>query len=185
MNRALIVLMTLAPAAAFAHPGHGDHGLVSGFTHPLLGWDHLLAMVAVGMLAVLGRERKAWQLPVAFVAAMVAGALLGIGGIGIAGVEMGILASLMVLGGWLAAGVTSFTRLALVLCALFGLFHGNAHGLELPVSASAIGYFAGFVLATGLLHGVGWLAAGRLHATAVRIAGAAVAGAGLMAMAAL
>lgn len=181
MNRALIVLLTLAPAAAFAHPGHGEHGLLSGFTHPLLGWDHLLAMVAVGMLAVLGREQKAWQLPLAFVAAMVAGALLGIGGVGMAGVETGILASLVVLGGMLAAGVTGFTGMALMLCALFGLFHGNAHGLELPANSSALGYFAGFVAATALLHAAGWLAAGRIHATAVRIAGAAMAGAGLLA----
>ncbi|WP_116472734.1 HupE/UreJ family protein [Zobellella maritima] len=181
MKRVLIALAALAPALAFAHPGAEAHGLSAGFSHPLLGWDHLLAMVGVGMLAVAGQDRPAWQLPLAFVGFMLVGALLGLSGLAIGGLEGGIMLSLVVTGLMLSIGRAPRLLMAAGLCGLFGLLHGNAHGLELPASASAPGYFAGFVLATGLLHGTGWLAAGRWHASLVRIAGVGMTGAGILA----
>ncbi|GAA3533065.1 HupE/UreJ family protein [Zobellella aerophila] len=181
INNTLIVLTASAPALAFAHTGRETQGLVFGLLHPLLGWDHLLAMVAVGMLAVAGRERPARQLPLGFVGFMLVGALFGLAGISVGGLEAGIVLSVVVLGLMMSTGRVVRPAIGAGLCALFGLLHGNAHGLELPASASAIGYFAGFVLATGLLHGAGWLAAGRLHATLVRIAGVVISGVGIMA----
>ncbi|WMC11880.1 HupE/UreJ family protein [Oceanimonas pelagia] len=181
MKKALITLAALMPAAAFAHPGHGEAGLAAGLLHPMMGGDHLLAMLAVGMLAMAGGNRAGWRLPLTFVAAMVAGAILGMAGMGLPAVEPVILVSMVVLGGLLAANVAGAGRGLLLLCALFGLFHGNAHGLETPASGSALIFMAGFVLATGLLHAAGWLAARHLHQTLLRVFGFAVAGVGLLA----
>lgn len=181
IKKTLTSLLAFAPGLAFAHTGHETQGIISGLLHPLLGWDHLLAMVAVGMLAVAGRERPVWQLPVLFVGFMLAGAWLGIGGVGIAGVETGIQLSLVVLGLMLAVGVGGFSAATMMCCALFGLLHGNAHGLELPAFRQVTGYVTGFMVATVALHGIGWLAAAKWHATLVRVTGAAMAGAGVLA----
>ncbi|OXY82323.1 HupE/UreJ family protein [Oceanimonas doudoroffii] len=180
MKNALIILAALAPVTAFAHPGHESSGFAAGFFHPWLGWDHLLAMVAVGMLAMAGKRALAWRLPLAFVAAMVAGAGLGVAGIGLPGVEPMILASLVVLGAGLALRVP-LQSLAPVICALFGLFHGNAHGLEAPVEGAVATFMAGFVLATAMLHGCGMLVARHQHEAGLRVFGLVVAGAGLLA----
>lgn len=181
MNKTLVTLAALLPAAAFAHPGHGEGSLAAGLLHPVMGWDHLLAMVAVGMLAMADKEQQGWRLPLAFVAAMVAGATMGMAGLGLPAVEPVILASMVVLGGLLATNLAGAGRGLMLLCILFGLFHGNAHGLEAPASGSAMTFMAGFVLATGLLHGAGWLAARHLHDALLRVFGFAVAGVGLLA----
>ncbi|GGB43222.1 protein hupE [Oceanisphaera marina] len=181
IKKTLTALVAMTPALALAHPGHGEHSLTSGFMHPLLGWDHLLAMVAVGMLMVANRDRSAWQLPLAFIGFMLLGAIAGIGGLALPGVEIGIVFSLLVLGMMLATGRSGHVMLATGLCALFGLFHGNAHGLELPANNSAISYIAGFLLATGLLHGAGWLTAARIKSTLIKGSGAIIVGAGLLA----
>lgn len=182
----LLAALTLLPSLAFAHPGHDTSGMMAGLLHPLMGWDHLLAMVAVGMLAVMGRQKIAWQLPVAFVSFMLIGALVGISGIAIPAVEMGILLSLVALGGLLAVGHINksvYVPVLSVCCAVFGMLHGNAHGLELPANASAVSYISGFTLATIALHLAGCIlasiGASKWQDIAMKSSGIAIAGAGL------
>lgn len=182
----LLASLALLPTAAFAHPGHDTSGMLAGVMHPILGWDHLLAMVAVGMLAVMGRSKPAWQLPLAFVGFMLVGALLGINGVAIASVETGILLSLVVLGGLLAFGRAGYLSVVTLCCALFGMLHGNAHGIELPAGSAAASYISGFMLATIALHLVGYVLANKCtqqwQALALRASGIAIAGTGLVAV---
>lgn len=178
----MLASCVLAPSVALAHPGHDTSGIVSGMLHPLLGWDHLLAMVAVGMLAVMGRNKPAWQLPLAFVSFMLIGALFGISGVAIPAVESGILLSLVVLGGLLAFGRSCSLVLLTLCCALFGTLHGNAHGIELPANQGAISYITGFMLATIVLHAAGYLVASKWQTLVVRVSGVAIAGIGVVAM---
>lgn len=143
-------------ATAWAHPGHADSGFVAGFAHPWAGWDHLLAMLAVGLWAVQGgASRSMLALPAAFAAAVAAGLALGWAGIGWAGNEAGILASLLVLGGLLLTRARPALPLAVAGVALGGLLHGLAHGLESPAAAGAPGFALGLLTATLLLHGLG------------------------------
>ncbi|MCB0996985.1 MAG: HupE/UreJ family protein [Acidimicrobiales bacterium] len=186
---ALIAATTLGATAAAiwaaqpagAHTGHGGNGLVDGVLHPLLGLDHLLAMVAVGVLASLtARKLAVWTLPVAFVGGMVAGGGLGIAGVPAPGAEVAIAASVALLGvavaadgriarGWLPAAV-----------AVFGLAHGHAHGAEAPTTAHPALYVVGFVIVTIGLHLAGALGgiAVRRHTTARHALGAGLAAAG-------
>ena len=187
MGRGLsIASLVLAPSVAFAHPGHDTSGMLAGLSHPLFGWDHLLAMVAVGMLAVMGRSKPAWQLPCAFVGFMLLGALLGINGVAIAAVETGILLSLVVLGGLLAFGRAGYLSVVTLCCALSGLLHGNAHGIELPAGLAASSYISGFIMATIALHALGYVLASQgakqWQTLAVRVSGLAIAGSGLVAV---
>lgn len=173
----LLAAALLLPLPALAHTGGGQvDGLVSGFLHPIGGLDHLVAMIAVGLWAGVAGGAASWLLPAGFLGGMAVGALIGMGGIEIAMVESGILASVIVLGALLAAAVTLPRTVALPLVALFGLLHGHAHGTEM--AGGAVGYAAGFLLATALLHAAGvvlaapspgWRRAG------LRIAGAAAA----------
>ena len=185
-NALLLASFGLLPSVAFAHPGHESAGMLSGMLHPLLGWDHLLAMVAVGMLAVMGRQKIAWQLPVAFVSFMLIGALLGMNGLAIPAVETGILLSLVALGALLAFGHTSYLPALTLGCALFGMLHGNAHGIELPANAATMSYVSGFMLATIALHlagcGLASIGANKWQSMALRTSGIAIAGAGLFGM---
>ena len=138
---------------AFAHMGTGlPGGFLSGFEHPLSGFDHLLAMVAVGLWgAFLGRPLII-ALPVIFPTVMAMGAVLGMAHVPFPPVEIGIAVSVLVLGTVIAGAVKAPIWLASLIVALFGLFHGYAHGKELPSAADPIGFSVGFVLATGLLH---------------------------------
>ena len=147
-------LLLAGPAAA--HSGTGlPGGFAAGFMHPLSGLDHLLAMVSVGLWgAILGRP-LVYALPVVFPAMMVAGAIIGMVGLSLPPVELGIAVSVLALGGSVALSWRAPVWTAVALVALFALFHGYAHGRELPSAADPIGYSAGFVLATGLLHGLG------------------------------
>ena len=162
-----------------AHTGTGlAGGFVSGFAHPLSGWDHLLAMVAVGLWgAFLGRP-LIYLLPVTFPLMMVVGAMLGMFGLFTAHVEFGIALSVVALGGCVAAAWRAPIGAAVAIVATFALFHGFAHGRELPSAADPVGYSTGFVLATGLLHlagiAIGLLANFRGGAGAIRIGGAAI-----------
>jgi urease accessory protein len=142
------------PAAA--HVGTGlPGGFTSGFMHPFSGIDHLLAMVSVGLWgAFLGRP-LIYALPVVFPAMMVAGAIMGMAGVPLPPVEVGIALSVLVLGGCIALAVRAPIWAACLIVALFAVFHGYAHGKELPSAADPISYSAGFVLATGLLHVAG------------------------------
>jgi urease accessory protein len=153
---AFLVLPLAAPAL-----GHVDHGggtaggFVSGLTHPLFGWDHVAAMVAVGLWgAVLGRP-AIWLLPVVFPMAMALAAAAGIAGVPLLGVEAGIAASAIVLGLLIVFAVRPPLWLAGVVIGVFAVFHGHAHGTELPEAADPFAYAVGFVISTGLLHAAG------------------------------
>ena len=182
--RAILVLAAILTAtAAQAHTGEGvAGGFVSGFLHPLFGWDHVVAMVAVGLWgAVLGLPAL-WLLPVVFPVVMAMGGALGVAGVPLAAVETGIALSGVVLGLLVAFAVRAPLWVAAVVVGAFAIFHGHAHGTELPVAADPVAYAAGFVISTGLLHLAG-IAIGLLWgrpwgAWAVRGAGALVAGVG-------
>lgn len=148
----------LALSPALAHDGTGlAGGFVSGFLHPLLGYDHLLAMVAVGIWGAFLGAPLVVMLPVLFPAVMAIGGLLGMLAVPIPSVEVGIAVSVIVLGIAIAAAYRAPVWAACSLIAIFAIFHGYAHGAELPSAADPIGYSAGFVLSTGLLHIAGIL----------------------------
>ena len=153
---AAIVIATLVPTAAFAHPGGGDaYNFVHGFAHPFGGLDHVLAMITVGLFAYQLGGRALWLVPASFVLAMTAGGALGLAGIPVPFVEVGIAASVLVLGAIVAFGVKAPVAVAMALVAAFAVFHGHAHGAEMPAGGSIAAYAAGFVLATALLHAAG------------------------------
>jgi len=177
--------LALAAGAAEAHTGVGaTSGFAAGITHPIFGADHLLAMIAVGLWAALLGGRAMWLVPATFVGVMTAGGLLAMAGLGLPVVEVMILASVVVLGVLVAARVTVPTAAGMAVVAAFALFHGFAHGAEMPAAASGVLYFAGFALATAALHAVGLaigLLAGRVsEGLAVRAAGGAIAAAGIL-----
>ena len=179
---------TLAPAAAFAHAGHGEHsGFIHGFMHPVTGLDHILAMVTVGILAYQIGGRALWAVPATFLAIMAAGGLIGVAGVSFYFVEPGIAASVVVLGLIVALALKPPVALAMALVAVFAVFHGYAHGIEAPLDGSAAAFGAGFLVATALLHAFGvafGMLVGRIAASqgqiGYRLAGSAVAVAGLV-----
>ena len=177
-----LVALTVSMMAgtAQAHTGQGvAGGLSSGFLHPLYGWDHLVAMVAVGLWgAVLGAPAIV-LLPVVFPVVMAFGGALGIAGVPLPAVEIGIALSGVVLGLLVAFAIRAPLWVAAIIVGVFAVFHGHAHGTELPSAVDPVAYAVGFVIATGLLHLLG-IAIGLLWARpwgtfAVRGAGAAVA----------
>jgi urease accessory protein len=173
------------PAAAHTFGAQGA-SFAAGFGHPLFGLDHLLAMVAVGVWAAQVGGRATWQIPVAFVYALVLGAALALAGLPMPAVEPGIMASVLALGLLIAFSVRLPAPAGMALVALFALCHGHAHGAEIPAAADPLLYGAGFVLATVALHAaglaMGWGAARLLSPSVTRAAGAAVATAGLWAL---
>jgi urease accessory protein len=154
----------VAPTPAAAHMGTGlPGGFESGFRHPFSGLDHLLAMVSVGLWgAFLGRP-LIYLLPVIFPAVMAGGAVIAMFGVPLPPVELGIALSVFVLGACIGLAIKAPIWAAALIVATFALFHGYAHGRELPSAADPVGYSAGFVLATGLLHVAG-IAVGTLNA---------------------
>ena len=158
----------LLPTAALAHTGVGDTGgFAHGFWHPVGGLDHVLAMVAVGAFALRLGGRALWIVPAAFVAMMAVGGFVGMEGIALPFVETGIALSVVVLGLAVALRWKLPVAAASALVGLFAIFHGHAHGGEMPVDASGLSYAVGFMLATALLHvaGIGLgLAVGRIGA---------------------
>jgi urease accessory protein len=159
-------------------------GFAGGFSHPLFGPDHLIAMVAVGLWGAFLGTPAIWLLPIVFPMVMAFGGVLGIVGVEIPWVETGIAVSAIVLGLMVALGVRAPLAVAVVLVGAFAIFHGHAHGTELPAAADAIAYSVGFVVATGLLHLAG-IAFGSLTRwpagqIAVRAAGGAIAVAGVI-----
>lgn len=152
------------PAAAHTLGAEGG-GFAAGLSHPVGGLDHLLAMVAVGLWAAQTGGRAVWTVPAAFMAAMVAGGGIGLLGLGLPGVELGILASLLALGGLVALKVRPPVGVGSAVVAAFALFHGHAHGAEMPEAAAPELYAAGFLVATGILHLAG-IAAARVAAKA-------------------
>ncbi len=156
MRQLLILVCALIPSVALAHVTHGaGGGFATGFLHPILGYDHLIAMVAVGLWGAFLGDRAVWLLPIVFPTIMAAGAVLGILGLQLPLVELIIALSGVVLGALILFKVKAPLALAMVLVGVFAVFHGYAHGLEMPEQISAITYGAGFVIGTGLLHLVG------------------------------
>lgn len=150
------VIVAATPAAVLAHvEGEAAAGFGSGFVHPLSGWDHILAMVAVGIWGAQLGAPALWVLPVTFPLMMAAGGLLGLVGVPLPAVEVGIAASAIALGALVAFEARPPLAAAMAIVAGFAVFHGYAHGAELAPGTSAVAYSAGFVVATGLLHAVG------------------------------
>ncbi len=145
---------TATPALAHQNTGLGV-GFVSGFTHPLTGIDHILAMVAVGIWGTQLGKPAVWLLPVTFPLVMSIGGVLGVRGVPIQGVEIGVAASAVVLGVMILLATRPPLWVAAVIVGVFAIFHGHAHGTELPTAAYPLAYGAGFVLSTGLLHVTG------------------------------
>ncbi|MEO6153951.1 MAG: HupE/UreJ family protein [Croceibacterium sp.] len=158
LSAAAGIFLALAPVPAAAHEAKSlALGFVGGWLHPLSGPDHLLAMVAVGLWgAFLGRP-LIWLLPVVFPTIMAVGGVLGMAQLPFPPVEVGIALSVIVLGLAIATRWRAPVPLAVAIVALFGLFHGYAHGLELPSMANPVGFSLGFVMATGMLHIAGIL----------------------------
>jgi len=181
----MIVSLVLLPRTAYAHVEQGAAaGFVSGFGHPLSGWDHIMAMVAVGMWGAQLGPPALWLLPVTFPMMMAVGGFLGLVGAPLPLVELGIAASAIVLGLMVALEAKPVLSVAMAIVAVFAIFHGHAHGSELAPGTSALAYSIGFVVATGMLHGTGILI-GLVHAwpagqRALRGAGAVVALAGVL-----
>ncbi|MGO4259005.1 HupE/UreJ family protein [Lysobacter sp. TAB13] len=177
--------LSLIAVPAWAHSGTGlAGGFVEGFAHPFGGGDHLLAMVGVGLWGTFLGRPLIYLLPVIFPLMMVAGAIAAMFAVPLPPVETGIAVSVLALGACIAFAWRAPAWAAMTIVAVFAVFHGCAHGRELPSAADPIGYSLGFVFATGLLHllGIGLGEWGRRagQARAVRIAGAAIAMFGAM-----
>lgn len=180
---ALLAILVFTASPAFAHTGAGTvGGFASGFTHPIYGWDHVVAMVAVGLWGAFLGAPAIWILPVAFPMVMALGGALGVIGVPLPAVETGIATSSIVLGALIALAVRAPLWLATTIVAAFAIFHGHAHGTELPDAANPVTYALGFVSATGLLHlfgiGLGFLTRLPSGVIAVRAGGAAIAAVG-------
>jgi len=153
MKRFLLCLLLFVPGLVFAHAPEGaGGGFLTGFLHPIMGFDHLVAMVAVGLWGAFLGDRALWILPIVFPSIMAVGAALGIVGLEIPLVEFVIALSGVVLGALIALRFKAPLAIAMVLVGIFAIFHGYAHGTEMPGQISAITYGAGFVIGTGLLH---------------------------------
>ncbi|OWV97439.1 urease accessory protein [Rhizobium sp. R72] len=187
---AILAACVLVPSLAFAHTGVGQTvGFAQGFTHPISGLDHVLAMVLVGVLAWQLGGRALFVVPTSFTSVMAVGGALGIMGISLPFVEAGIAFSVIILGAGVALGVRARVAVAAGIVGLFAIFHGHAHGFEMPAAVGGVSYAAGFLLATAVLHiagmALGYLI-GRVSeqqgAIVIRSAGgiAALAGVGLL-----
>ncbi len=186
MTRTIIgaLFFLLLADAALAHEAEGfAGGFVSGFLHPLFGWDHVVAMVAVGLWGAFLGVPAIWLLPVVFPLVMAVGGAAGVAGMPLPAVEAGIAASALVLGAMVALAARPPLWAAAVIVGVFAVFHGHAHGTELPHAANPLAYSAGFVISTGLLHlsgiALGLAARWRAGRVAIRAGGGAIALAGV------
>jgi urease accessory protein len=176
----LPLLVLLLPAAALAHAEGAAAGssFWTGFLHPIRGIDHVLAMFAIGLWGSQLGMPAIWVLPVAFPLVMAFGGALGIAGVPLPGTELGIALSVVALGSVIALALRPPVAAALAVAAFFAVFHGHAHGVELPGHAGAIAYSAGFVLATGLVHLTGVAIGSIVHVkgglTALRAGGGVI-----------
>jgi urease accessory protein len=175
-------LIFISPAQAHVEQGQAV-GFVTGLEHPWSGLDHVLAMIAVGLWGAQLGNPALWLLPVTFPMVMAMGAMMGLLGIPVPGIEIGIAVSAILLGAMVLGEVKPRLFLAAVMVGFFAIFHGHAHGTELPAGQSGLLYSMGFVIATGVLHGIGILT-GTIHRwsagkLALRGAGAFIAAMGL------
>lgn len=180
---AVLVFLSL-PSLLYAHTGYGGGGFVSGLMHPVLGFDHLLAMVSVGILSAQMGGQAIWKVPATFVMVMMIGGILGISGVGIPVSEYGIAASVLFLGVALFAERKLPVAFAMIFVGFFAVFHGYAHGVEMPEIARPLYYSLGFTAGTALIHIFGVLIGyfatkSRTGSNLLRFAGAGIAGIGL------
>jgi urease accessory protein len=177
------ILVAAAAQPVLAHPGHAGSGFSDGWWHPFLGLDHLLAMIAVGLLAVRLGGRALWMLPCGFLGGMLLGGVAAAAGVPCPQVEAGIVASVLVLGLLVAAGRTVSLPIGLAAVMAFAALHGHAHAAEMQ-GGSFVAYAAGFLLATALLHATaivaGMALARGIRVPAIRALGGAIAAAGLV-----
>ncbi|TPI13898.1 HupE/UreJ family protein [Mesorhizobium sp. B4-1-1] len=177
------ILFLAAAMPAYAHVGVGaTSSFTAGVAHPLSGLDHMTVMIAVGLWAALKGGKAIWAWPLAFVGVMLVGGALGMLHVPVPFVEPGILASVVALGLLVALAVDLPVSAGVAIIGLFALFHGHAHGTEVPENAGGLDYMAGFATATALLHGVGIVAGlglGSRFRGPARVAGAACAAIGL------
>jgi urease accessory protein len=184
LSSLLLLAWLAAPASLLAHQRGGEaKGLLSGLSHPVSGADHIVAMIAVGLWGAQLGPPAVWLLPVTFPMVMAFGGTLGLLGVKIPGIEIGIALSAIGLGAAVLFEARPKLGVAAVLVGFFAIFHGHAHGTELPAGANGILYSIGFVIATGLLHATG-IGIGLIHRwpagkAALRVAGAGIALAGL------
>lgn len=180
----MAIMLLLAVQPLSAHTGGEVSGLGSGLGHPFLGIDHLLAMLAVGVWAYQLGGSALWKVPLAFVLTLLVGANLGLAGLSLAFFEPMIATSLMVLGLIIAMKWRVMPLLASIIVAIFALFHGFAHGIEMPLAASPMAYLTGFTLATIVLHGLGAVLAYGFHQSSqvvlMRAGGVGLLGTGLL-----
>ncbi len=179
----------ITPTAASAHTGNGMahvHGIAQGFMHPITGADHVMAMFTVGLLAYVVGGRALWLVPSAFISMMAVGGALGMSGFNLPFIEFGIGLSIVVIGGAAAFGKNLSVSAAMALVGTFAIFHGFAHGAEMPADASGFSYVLGFMSATAALHAAGIAAcfavaklAGKYGKLAARLGGGVAALAGV------
>ena len=158
-----VMILCVSSTAAWAHPGHGVEGFLPGVLHPLYGADHLITALAVGVWATLPGKKAIFAFPLTFILAMVLGAFAGFEGYGLPFKESGILISMALLGCALVFSVRPPLFLSLPILASFGIFHGNAHGVEMLAGFSTVKYALGFTLATAFLHLAGMASVGLLQ----------------------
>ncbi len=181
--RALAAALALWPALALAHAERGQAaGLLAGLRHPVSGLDHVVAMIAVGLWGAQLGPPAVWLLPVTFPMVMAFGGMLGLAGVALPGVEVAIAVSGVALGLAVLAEWRAPRALAAALVGFFAIFHGHAHGAELPPGADGVMYSVGFVAATGTLHatgiGLGLIHRWRSGRRVLRVAGGAIAAIG-------
>jgi urease accessory protein len=145
-------LLLITPTLAFAHEAATGNGFMSGLSHPVLGLDHLLAMVSVGILSAQMGGKAIWSVPATFVIVMLLGGVIGMSGFGIGSVELGIVISVLALGVAIAASKKLPAFIAMAFVGFFAIFHGHAHGTEMPSIAEPALYALGFVVGTAALH---------------------------------
>jgi urease accessory protein len=181
----LIAAIVLSAQTGFAHQQNGQAaGFLTGFRHPISGLDHVLAMLAVGIWGAQLGAPAIWVLPVAFPIVMAMGGMLGLMGVPLPGIEYGIALSAVLLGTAVMLEIRPPIGVAAALVGFFAVFHGHAHGTELPSGQSALLYSMGFVIATGCLHALG-IGIGTVYRwdwgkKLLRVAGGLVAGAGVL-----
>ena len=185
MSVSAICILALYPSSALAHVKGGEAiSLISGIKHPMAGLDHVLAMISVGLWGAQLGAPAMWLLPVTFPMVMAFGGMLGLMGVKLPGIEIGIAVSAIALGFAVFREARPQLWAAALIVGFFAIFHGHAHGTELPPGANGLLYSIGFVISTGSLHATG-IGIGLIHRwsagrVVVRVAGACVAAAGVM-----
>jgi len=157
LNKNIFIFLTcllVYPFPAFAHNFTGMVGFYDGISHPVLGLDHFLAMISVGIVSAQIGGKAIWTVPTTFVIIMTIGGVFGFLLIidEFFFVEVGIILSVILLGFGISIEKKIPTKLMIIFVGIFGLFHGTAHGIEVPASANPLLFVLGFICGTTALH---------------------------------